>query len=191
MRTPEQKAKAREYARERYRTHGDEIRAMQKRNRDRLKLEVLAAYGTVCSCCGEGNPLFLTIDHLNGDGKAHRVEARGNGAAGLYPWLRRQGFPQDLGLVVACFNCNSGRAVNGGVCPHVEEGKARNLTPAHLQRNVWSLSSIGGGYDIIATEFERRHAYILGPWRAVTGEPDLEEIWSRSHRLDAPTRVAS
>jgi len=86
----------------------------------RLKLEVLNAYGgPKCSCnkCPEksGDINFLTIDHINDDGNEHR-KVLGSGGSTLYRWLRKNGFPS--GYRVLCFNCNSARHINGGVCPH-------------------------------------------------------------------------
>lgn len=80
----------------------------------RLRAKILAAYGPHCSCCGETEVLFLTIDHVNNDGKQHRVK-HGN-QANLYRSIVRAGFPSDYRIL--CFNCNSGRQLNGGRCPH-------------------------------------------------------------------------
>jgi len=80
---------------------------------DRLKEAVIAAYGGKCECCGETTPMFLTIDHTNGGGATHRKSINGN----FYRWLRKHGFPRD-GFALLCFNCNCGRSLNGGVCPH-------------------------------------------------------------------------
>ena len=40
----------------------------------REKELVLEHYGRRCACCGECNPIFLTIDHINGGGRKHRKE---------------------------------------------------------------------------------------------------------------------
>jgi hypothetical protein len=37
---------------------------------------------------------------------------------GVYQWLVEHGCPQDGRFRILCFNCNQGRALNGGVCPH-------------------------------------------------------------------------
>ena len=76
---------------------------------------VLEHYGKVCSCCGERNTKFLTIDHMNNDGYVQRRLDKSK-RAGSYGWIIKSGFPTDL--QVLCFNCNSGKALNGGVCPH-------------------------------------------------------------------------
>lgn len=87
-----------------------------KRNDDyrkKLKDDAFKQYGGyVCFCCGETNPLFLTLDHKNNDGGKHRKKL-GNY---IYFQLRREGWPPIM--QVACYNCNCGRARNGGVCPH-------------------------------------------------------------------------
>jgi hypothetical protein len=66
--------------------------------------------------------MFLTVDHPNDDGADHRRELgmardRGQSAGShFYMWLKREGFPARFRLL--CFNCNSGRHRNGGLCPH-------------------------------------------------------------------------
>lgn len=78
----------------------------------RLKIEVITAYGGKCACCGVAELAFLTIDHIKGGGGRHR-RMIGN----LYRWLKRHGFPKG-DFQCLCFNCNCGRKVNGGICPH-------------------------------------------------------------------------
>ena len=80
---------------------------------NKLKDEVFAAYGgRMCVCCGETIREFLTIDHINNDGAKHRKEIN----TPLYTWLRKNNYPE--GFQVLCWNCNSGKRINGGVCPH-------------------------------------------------------------------------
>jgi hypothetical protein len=82
-----------------------------------LKLEVLAHYcadGEIaCACCGEDWPIYLGIDHMNGQGAKHRKEV-GRGAV-LHRWLRKNGYPN--GYQVLCFNCNFAKH-RKGICPH-------------------------------------------------------------------------
>jgi len=87
-----------------------------KRRRTELKLAVIKGYGGACTCCGETNPIFLTIDHVNGDGAQDR--RKGLKAGKLAVKLIQQGFPS--GYQILCWNCNLGRQLNGGVCPHQE-----------------------------------------------------------------------
>lgn len=87
--------------------------------------QILDAYGARCLCCGESEPRFLTIDHVNGDGRQHRLELGGSNRRLLLDIIRR-GFPAEY--QVLCFNCNCGRQRNGGVCPHALMAPAHSTT---------------------------------------------------------------
>lgn len=100
-------------------------RTLSAENRSRIKVEVINRYGGFCACCGETMIGFLTIDHINNDGKERRAE-EGIGSA-IYVKLRNR--PLDPTLRVLCMNCNAGRYWNGGICPHeVEAAQAFGLT---------------------------------------------------------------
>lgn len=86
--------------------------AVKKRHRLKLRKEVLAHYGAVCNCCGETIEGFLTIDHIEGDGRKHREEI---GTDAIYRWLKKNNYP--TGFQVLCFNCNDAKR-NKAVCPH-------------------------------------------------------------------------
>lgn len=98
----------------------DRHRESNRRNDKRLKDMCYAAYGGYrCACCGETEPAFLTIDHMNNDGAKHRREVVGLGRGGgkkIYTWLIANRFP--TGYQILCMNCNWGKARNGGICPH-------------------------------------------------------------------------
>ena len=89
-----------------------------KRNQDRCRDQVFAAYGGYkCRCCGETEQMFLSIDHVHNNGAEERKAGlyKGSGT-GFYLWLRKSGFPP--GYQVLCMNCQIGKHKNGGVCPH-------------------------------------------------------------------------
>lgn len=91
------------------------MRLAQADYRRRLRETVYAAYGGfVCTCCGEREPTFLSLDHINNDGAEHRRELKHPDA--LYGWLIKNGFPPIV--QVLCMNCNFGKQRNGGTCPH-------------------------------------------------------------------------
>ena len=82
-----------------------------------LRLRVLRAYSDEapsCACCGERRLPFLTLDHLNNDGRAHRRRLKG--WPGVFRELARNGFPPGY-RVFLCFNCNLARYAYE-VCPH-------------------------------------------------------------------------
>ena len=87
---------------------------------NRTKLIVLEHYGKTCSCCGETCIPFLSLDHINGDGRQHRQQLPGCGTGPkLYRWLIKNGFPP--GFRVLCINCNWGAKWNNGLCPHQDK----------------------------------------------------------------------
>lgn len=91
-----------------------------QRKRDytrRLHAEMVAAYGGKCRCCGETIPEFLTLDHVNGDGKEHRLRV----SKQVYADLKRRGWPKK-GYRLLCMNCNWSIGVRG-YCPHQTKGK--------------------------------------------------------------------
>lgn len=81
----------------------------------RQRQEVLDAYGRECACCGEDIEEFLSIDHMDGSGAAHRKELGMKGGGQFYGWLRREGFPE--GFQTLCMNCNHAKG-HYGKCPH-------------------------------------------------------------------------
>lgn len=102
--------------RKRYARNRDEKVAAYKKHYDKLKRIVFEHYGYVCDCCGESEPRFLTLDHIHNDGAEHR-KRMGAGHV-FFRWIINHGFPNTIRVL--CYNCNSGRHHNGGVCPHEE-----------------------------------------------------------------------
>jgi hypothetical protein len=131
--TEQSKAKIREYHSAWYKANAEAVKAKvtqwvaanpEKRRANalahyyRLQNETILHYGGYkCVCCGETEPLFLTLDHVANNGKAHRVEMASTGGAKMYRWLRDNGYP--AGFQVLCSNCNHGKYRNGGICPHM------------------------------------------------------------------------
>ena len=121
-------AECKECARKRRQNYADKNRplvqarqrAYQKRNIAKHKELVFAAYGGYrCNCCGETEKLFLTIDHIDNNGATERKQLFGKRASAGYPfykWLVKNDFPP--GYQVLCMNCNFGKRMNNGVCPH-------------------------------------------------------------------------
>lgn len=72
-------------------------------------------YGNLCACCGEREPKFLSIDHVNNDGYVER-KSRGGRSDAVILHIIRQNFPDTYQIL--CMNCNFGKSRNAGVCPH-------------------------------------------------------------------------
>ncbi len=85
----------------------------------KMSRQVFDMYGWRCECCGEREPMFLSIDHIEGKGNIHREETKKMGSNDWYKFLIENNFPE--GFRTLCLNCNLGRQRNGGICPHKEE----------------------------------------------------------------------
>ena len=59
--------------------------------------------------------MFLTLDHINGRTKEEKKDPYKRGAH-LWQNLRAQNYP--VGFQTLCWNCNSGKHLNKGICPH-------------------------------------------------------------------------
>lgn len=83
---------------------------------------IMAYGGYKCACCGETEPLFLSLDHIENDGSSHRKSIGTLGGAKLYKWLEQNNYPP--GFQVLCANCNHGKYRNKGICPHNDKERA-------------------------------------------------------------------
>jgi hypothetical protein len=95
--------------------HLERFRIYDKQIRKKETALVIAHYSNnenKCDCCGESDPRFLTVDHINGGGHKHRKATTKNTCR----WLLKNNFPN--GFQILCFNCNLGRERNHKVCPH-------------------------------------------------------------------------
>lgn len=86
----------------------------------KIKQETFLAYGgLVCNCCGEKTFKFLSLDHVFNDGfKEHNKAKYRCAGISMYLKLRRNGYPDKDRYQVLCMNCNFGKKLNGGICPH-------------------------------------------------------------------------
>lgn len=93
--------------------------------RQRARFETLCYYSQnppFCNCCKEDRLEFLSIDHINGGGKAHIQEIGYN----LVRWLRKNNYPE--GYRVLCMNCNFSIG-HHGYCPHTTKSKLLSELP--------------------------------------------------------------
>lgn len=127
LKNPEKFKKQSKESRQR---HPDKVRARKRKNywkhRDtelarsktwyrKNKDLVIQHYGgnpPKCSCCFTSIREFLTIEHKNGGGTAHRKNI---GAGNLPYFLVKNNFPD--GYDVLCYNCNCAKAISK-ICPH-------------------------------------------------------------------------
>ncbi len=83
-----------------------EVSQRNHAKRKRLCMEYYGENGG-CVCCGETELSFLTMDHIKDNGAEERLR---------YWMIIRDNFPK--GLQTLCFNCQWGKRINKGFCPH-------------------------------------------------------------------------
>ena len=86
-----------------------------KRRYHELRIITLERYGGKCACCGENTYEFLTIDHINNDGKNER-KIMNNYAGRIYGYLANAEY-QPKKYQILCWNCNLAKE-KYGLCPH-------------------------------------------------------------------------
>lgn len=118
------------------RKHPSMKKERQRRYRLALKHDAITAYGGCCCDCGSTNEAVIEFDHVDGQGNKHRSKIFGYGHASpggwnFYLWLKKAGYPKDLGLVLRCSDCHDER--------HPErKGKERRGSPAMSHDDTFS-----------------------------------------------------
>lgn len=108
-----QKQRAKQKQKE-WRTHNkDRCNELSLKYQANQRDKFLTMYGGKCSCCGESEKVFLTLDHIQGGGRA---ELKGQHTK--YAYVRAIQEYDPMKYQILCWNCNSGRQLNGGMCPH-------------------------------------------------------------------------
>jgi hypothetical protein len=113
---PEVKERHKEWQKNYFLTHKEERYKSRRKYVKSVWKQIFDMYGWECACCGEDNPAFLTVDHVNGRGREDR---KGNGSG--TPYLNRIIKEHDnTKYQILCWNCNCARTYRGkdGNCPH-------------------------------------------------------------------------
>lgn len=92
-------------------TCAERVRKHSAKKGKELKDRIIITYGCRCVFCGESRIVFLTIDHIDGNGAEHRRQEKISTGSKTYRWLEKNGYP--AGFQVACFNCNAAKAQIG------------------------------------------------------------------------------
>jgi hypothetical protein len=121
----------REWARQDYAANPQKAREKSLRVRGKLRARVFGHYGVTCACCGTTE--HLSIDHVNGDGAAHREEIpKHRSTDALYRWLVKEGFPE--GYQTLCVRCNQSKA-RGERC-RIDHTERRMTLGSYLDRDA-------------------------------------------------------
>ena len=84
----------------------------------KIKDKAYKILGEVCSCCGESDRRFLTLDHINNDGYKDKKRRR-NLTYLMYKEVVKDRIEGKYQIL--CWNCNCGKRSNRGICPHKEK----------------------------------------------------------------------
>jgi 5-methylcytosine-specific restriction endonuclease McrA len=88
----------------------EKYRARRQQYQQHLKEQVFGHYGWTCACCGSDDR--ISIDHIAGNGKEHRMELFGAGgpkvsSVRMHVWLVKNNFPE--GFQTLCMPCNTSK----------------------------------------------------------------------------------
>jgi hypothetical protein len=100
--TKEQKKK---YYADWYQRNKDKTAKYLSEYREKIRLEMIEAYGGKCQKCGESDPIVLVLDHINDNAAQEKARNKHNGGYKMYFFLRRNGWPKDEHQLM-CHNCN-------------------------------------------------------------------------------------
>lgn len=95
-------------ARSYFKANRDKFAHYAAKQRDKLKLEMVAAYGGKCVHCDIDDPVVLSLDHKDDDAHIEK-ELYGLNARGghkNYQRLKKDGWPQER-FQLLCYNCNA------------------------------------------------------------------------------------
>jgi len=168
---PEVKERNRKYMREymqrpKVKTYYEEY---NQQYRQHLRKRFFEMYGGSCMCCGEKDIRFLTLDHVDGGGKEDRRERS------KYAILREA--LSDLNVdkyQILCYNCNLGRSINNGVCPH---------SPHKPETSIWDSTPFMSKGKRQRRNLRRRLFEVYGSVCACCGESE-ERFLTLDHRLN-------
>jgi hypothetical protein len=99
------------------RNNPEKVKEVSRKNSIKRKQICIIHYGKNggCVCCGETELCFLTIDHIKDNG-AKDKKKYGPGERLRYWMIIKDKFPK--GLQTLCFNCQWGKRIHKGFCPH-------------------------------------------------------------------------
>lgn len=123
--------KTAKYRKENYQRYRELGRTASQKYYRKIKKVLFEGYDNKCSCCAESEPKFLSIDHVNNDGNIERGSRKnpksGSYGINLYKKIIEQNFPTRYQLL--CMNCNFGKRMNNGICPHKTNDGPTTISP--------------------------------------------------------------
>lgn len=135
------------FAKEWARNNREAVNARARDYGQRMRAKLLEEYGGKCACCGETEPKFIALDHVNGGGTRQRyIGKNGRWTSSMKPIaiiVKREGYPKDGRYQLLCHNCNSAKGFYG-VCPHTQR---MSLYEAPAPYGVTDLTNASNGAE--------------------------------------------
>jgi len=99
-----------------YENHRDSRMSRGRERQQEVKKLVIGKYSNHggCVCCGITELSFLSLDHIRDNGAKDRRENEYH--SGLYYRLMKLNYPN--GYQALCHNCQWGKRIKKGFCPH-------------------------------------------------------------------------
>lgn len=144
------------------------VKAYMAERRLRIKAELVAGYGGKCTCCGETSIEFLTLEHLNGGGRAHRAI---KDSLAIFNEVIKSNFPSEY--TILCMNCNFAKRF-GKECPHITTG----TNAAKIDTLVKALEECRTSYCGYAITKSEQYPDVLA------------NFWKEIKRIDGIARAA-
>ncbi len=166
----------------------------EKLRYQKLREEVIQAYGGHCICCGEDCSKYLQLDHINNDGKEHRLELSGCRKGGMYAWAKRNNFPGTLQLL--CANCHQAKTGHGGCTiwdhpPFINKYTIQELEQLISFSPLVISINMDLQYDLFnKIEALKKYLYKLGEsgWSNISEERELSLLKDTYEALFCDTR---
>jgi hypothetical protein len=151
------------------------MNAIHAESARRHRVELLKVLGGECLSCGFANQLALQVDHVNGNGSAHRRSVGNSHACTLLRLVKEN--PDDYQLL--CANCNViKRHVNGehrGERVYRRDVSTVRTLKGRAHADAAKVATANARRAILVAEVERRRPLERSPIRLPQGS------WSRHH----------
>lgn len=181
-----------------YEQNRDVFAYYKRRERSKVKDEMIGAYGGKCAHCGFAHPDALCLDHINDDPHVEISHFNGGPRGGdrLYQKLKREGWPKDR-LQLLCYNCNAikemarRRAVNDQD-QELEQARALLRKPKSGFRGVYWSNQMRQWAARITVNGKTKHLGFFSDIRDAARARKkavlaLEGYSSRGFSIDVPT----
>lgn len=112
--------------------------------RDKLRGEMIEAYGGCCKVCKISDPIVLVLDHIESDAyvELRKYGAGARGGYKLYLRLKKEGWPKDR-FQLLCHNCNAKKEFRIRRMLAEQNYRFKGMTLEEVRVKNWSSNTSG------------------------------------------------